>query len=224
MKSHLVNVSDSLAQVVKRLIVVGLICALFACAKPEPEPEPVVLPPPPPQFLDHTVRFQGETLGLIAKWYTGESSNWKQIVEANPGLRPERINMGDVISIPTEIVTREEEMPKNVVGRRARTRASAPVKKTVEKKESTQMETGVSDSSVKEDAKAVAVKEAPGKQAQEKTAKMTKPVEDKSAEDLRELEEALEDALGEEAVSKPAPVKSDADSERQKLLDELLSE
>lgn len=43
---------------------------------------------------------KGETLGDISKEYYGTTTRWKQIVEANPGLRPENLKVGQSIAIP----------------------------------------------------------------------------------------------------------------------------
>ncbi len=64
-----------------------------------------------PQYVTHTVKYSGETLGAIAAWYTGSSINWKEIANANPGLRVKAIRVGDVINIPQAMVTRNEPFP-----------------------------------------------------------------------------------------------------------------
>ncbi len=43
---------------------------------------------------------KGETLGDISKIYFGTTSKWKQIVEANPGVRPENLKVGQSLAIP----------------------------------------------------------------------------------------------------------------------------
>lgn len=91
----------------------SLICLLsLACSKPEP----VVVPEPePPMDHLHEVKYSGETLGLISRWYTGETDNWALIAESNPGLNPNRIFIGQFISIPEALVTRTESLPKRLV-------------------------------------------------------------------------------------------------------------
>ena len=41
-------------------------------------------------YFEHRVKWSGETLSLIAKWYTGSYGNWKAIAQANSGLNPNR--------------------------------------------------------------------------------------------------------------------------------------
>jgi hypothetical protein len=75
-----------------------------------PAPEPVG-----PQFLEHRIAHRGETLGLIARWYTGSADNWKRLVDANPGLRVNSLQLGQVVLIPEEIVTRSEPLPASML-------------------------------------------------------------------------------------------------------------
>lgn len=43
---------------------------------------------------------KGETLGDISKQYFGTTTKWKAILEANPGVRPENLKVGQSLSIP----------------------------------------------------------------------------------------------------------------------------
>ena len=36
----------------------------------------------------HMVQWSGETLPIIAKWYTGDSDNWQFLADANPNINP----------------------------------------------------------------------------------------------------------------------------------------
>ena len=113
-----------------------LIALLAHCApaptQPEPvpsAPEPVPIRPeaasmapaealpsvPQPQPLIHQVRWSGETLSHIARWYTGSQSNWEKIAEANPGLKPRRIRVGDKILIPEALLKIRKLMPRDYV-------------------------------------------------------------------------------------------------------------
>jgi hypothetical protein len=68
-----------------------------------------------PDYLQHTVRWPGESLSIIAKWYTGSLDNWKTLAEANPELNPNRITMGAKIRIPEEMLQTREPMPQDFV-------------------------------------------------------------------------------------------------------------
>jgi hypothetical protein len=123
----------------KRLVFSSLLLVLVLahCAKPPRQPEPVPpapegfpvvqeeeAPPPPeatpppepqPQPYIHEVRWPGETLCHIARWYTGSSNNWKKIAAANPGLNPLRIDIGHRILIPEELLKERKPMPRHYV-------------------------------------------------------------------------------------------------------------
>ncbi|HVO83146.1 MAG TPA: LysM domain-containing protein [Syntrophobacteria bacterium] len=85
-------------------------------AKP-PEPVAAAKPEQPkePPYLVHTVKWPGETLALIAKWYTGDTENWRAIAKANPKLNPRRIRLGSQIEIPAELLKTREPMPREFV-------------------------------------------------------------------------------------------------------------
>lgn len=63
----------------------------------------------------HTVRWSGETLGTIARWYTGSASRWRAIAGANPDLEPERLRLDDEVLIPEDLAVRRAPMPRRVL-------------------------------------------------------------------------------------------------------------
>jgi hypothetical protein len=70
-----------------------------------------------PDYFKHKVQWSGETLSLIAKWYTGRFGNWKALAKENPGLNPNRIGVGNIINIPTEMLNSKEPLPHKVVAK-----------------------------------------------------------------------------------------------------------
>lgn len=80
----------------------------------QPAPQDRVSEPTAADYY-HTVRYSGETLGIISGWYSGTSKNWERIAAANPGLRPERINIGQQILIPADILMRQEPLEESYV-------------------------------------------------------------------------------------------------------------
>jgi len=74
---------------------------------------PETLPPSPPEanYFTHEIKWPGENLGWIARWYTGSSKNWMHLVEANPGINPRRINIGDSVLIPEALLKTRRPMP-----------------------------------------------------------------------------------------------------------------
>ena len=109
------RISWLLNWLVRFSLIAGVLIVGGCNTAPPPEPVEVEVEPPPPVMYEHQVRYQGETLGVISRWYTGKSTNWKMIVDANPGMRPERINIGDTILIPQELVVQEEPLPKRAI-------------------------------------------------------------------------------------------------------------
>lgn len=69
------------------------------------------------QCYRHTVRWPGESLSLIARWYTGASKNWQKLAKANPRLNPNRIKNGNVIVIPAELLKTQEPLPEKIAAR-----------------------------------------------------------------------------------------------------------
>lgn len=91
-------------------------------------------PMPPGQRSEsyvHTVCWSGETLSVIAKWYTGNQNNWKHIVKVNPGLDPMQMKIGDKILIPLALLKTKESMPQKYLGTATR-KKDAPATPLVE--------------------------------------------------------------------------------------------
>ena len=65
----------------------------------------------------HTVRWPGESMSLIARWYTGSSRNWRKLAKANSGIDPNRIKKGHVIVIPTKLLKTREPLPQKIAAR-----------------------------------------------------------------------------------------------------------
>ena len=63
----------------------------------------------------HTVRWRGENLYVIAKWYTGDGENWRVLARANPELEPDRIRVGETIRIPEKIMQTKKPLPQDFV-------------------------------------------------------------------------------------------------------------
>ena len=68
-------------------------------------------------YYKHTVRWPGESLSLIASWYTGSSKNWQKLAQANPRLNPNRIRGGDVIFIPSRLLKTRVPLPQKVAAK-----------------------------------------------------------------------------------------------------------
>ncbi|MDY7032645.1 MAG: LysM peptidoglycan-binding domain-containing protein [Thermodesulfobacteriota bacterium] len=65
----------------------------------------------------HKVRWYGENLSIVSKWYTGKFTHWKAIADANPGINPNRIFVGNKIFIPQDLLNTSEPMPEDFVSK-----------------------------------------------------------------------------------------------------------
>lgn len=72
-------------------------------------------PPRDVPFFVHTVRWRGETISIIAGWYTGDIMNWKAVAEINPEINPTRIYEGNKIRVPEHLMKTRDPMPKEYV-------------------------------------------------------------------------------------------------------------
>lgn len=59
----------------------------------------------------HTVQWKGETLSVIAKWYTGRADNWRALANANAKFNPTLLKKGYRIFIPRHLLKRTDPMP-----------------------------------------------------------------------------------------------------------------
>ncbi len=109
-----VHASIAVASIV---FVISLAIFIQGCLRQTapPEPQKPLELNSEPAAVEHVVSYSGETLALIASWYTGKASNWTFIRDANPGLRPERIALGRRIFIPGRMVIERNPMPKKFV-------------------------------------------------------------------------------------------------------------
>ena len=63
----------------------------------------------------HTVRWQGETLCLIAQWYTGSWKNWRTLADSNSAINPDRLIIGDRVVIPEGLLKNRKPLPHDLV-------------------------------------------------------------------------------------------------------------
>ncbi|UCG12280.1 MAG: LysM peptidoglycan-binding domain-containing protein [Deltaproteobacteria bacterium] len=84
-----------------------------------------------PDYYLHQVRWSGETLPIIAKWYTGRDTNWPVLAKENPSLDPDRLNIGTKIRIPDKLVKTSKPMPLDflsVAAKHGETELRVPLK------------------------------------------------------------------------------------------------
>jgi hypothetical protein len=93
---------------------------------PKPSPPSKEVAPLPAEksgpgetYFTHTIKWSGETLWIIALWYTGDRNNWRGISEAmirvNPNANIHVIHIGDKIPVPKSLMKTQELMPREFV-------------------------------------------------------------------------------------------------------------
>jgi hypothetical protein len=88
-------------------------CNLIAAQKPKTEWKPAETVTRPPYI--HTVKYPGETLRIISKWYTGDVNNWEALAEANPNINHEKMPAGSKIFIPENLLKTTEPLTEEYI-------------------------------------------------------------------------------------------------------------
>jgi DNA-directed RNA polymerase subunit H (RpoH/RPB5) len=85
----------------------------LACASDKQTKQEIAPPPEAqmPEFILHRV-LPGETMASIAKWYTGKKSNWRELAQHNPDLKPWNMKRGDIVKVPREMATAHTNQPE----------------------------------------------------------------------------------------------------------------
>lgn len=68
-------------------------------------------------YHSHYVIYPGETLGIISSWYSGTPNNWQAISAANDNLDPGKVQLGQQIKIPTNIITNYQPITQEYVSK-----------------------------------------------------------------------------------------------------------
>ena len=93
----------------------------------------------------HTVEWPGETLPMIAQWYTGNKDNWKILAKTNPNIASGHLAVDDRVLIPFGLVKNNKGMPKefiatfNAKNSSGQKKPSPKTKQTPENKEEFQL-------------------------------------------------------------------------------------
>jgi hypothetical protein len=224
------------------LTLTGLICGVFVAlmlVSCTPTQEP--LPPPPAdeqsaaEDVIHVIHYQGETLGIISKWYTGKTENWNLLLGANPGLQPTRMRLGQSIHVPGQLVVNRQPLPESVV-KKAISQVSSketeqerpallpadgdmgigPIETTAPEKKS-----GGSPADLNEEKPVI--RQPPLDEAVKPPAEQTIPVKQGADVGMPGVREDGKSQSTPKAQTAPKP-STDQDAERERLLDELLSQ
>ena len=80
-------------------------------------------------YYIHIVRWDGETMSLIARWYIGQYESWKLLARHNPEINPNNIHIGDRVWIPKKDMKTSEQMPKTFVNKYSKNKKNKQIKK-----------------------------------------------------------------------------------------------
>ncbi len=67
--------------------------------------------------ITHNVTYPGETLRMIASWYTGSAENTKRIARINGITTPDLLVIGQAVRIPRYLMKRSDPLPQSEVER-----------------------------------------------------------------------------------------------------------
>jgi len=116
---------------VRKIVSCFLLLSVCGCASKKPE----ALAPAAPaeRYLSHTIAYQGETLGAIARWYTGSVANWPAIAAANPELNPKKLRVGQIVEIPESLAVKREPFTAEYLAQSAKKSEPVEVAKLEQK-------------------------------------------------------------------------------------------
>jgi len=92
------------------LVFINSGCNLFSMKKKEWKPTA-----PQKTHFVHTVKYSGETLSIISKWYTGDVNNWEILANANPHIDYNKMVAGNNIFIPENLLNNRKPLTKEFV-------------------------------------------------------------------------------------------------------------
>jgi hypothetical protein len=95
-----------------------------------------------PDHYEHTVRWPGESLAIIAKWYTGKAKNWSLLADENPDVTPNKLKIGTVIKVPRELVVNTEPMPRSAIPQASKSKRAPGAKGVSPRRSAPQVEQG----------------------------------------------------------------------------------
>ncbi len=88
-------------------------CNLIGAKKTEVVYKPVDTVKSPPYV--HTVKYPGETLRIISKWYTEDENNWEAIAKANPYMDYETMPEGTRVFIPENLLKTTDPLSEGFI-------------------------------------------------------------------------------------------------------------
>ncbi|KJR40097.1 secreted protein [Candidatus Magnetoovum chiemensis] len=109
------NIKKTIVKLINISLLVIISAALpLSCETPSQRPTSIF---GTPKGYTHIVKYKGENLTIISKWYTGVFSNWIKIAKANSITKPKTLQLGDRIFIPQQLLITKKPMPPEYVGK-----------------------------------------------------------------------------------------------------------
>jgi hypothetical protein len=68
-------------------------------------------------YYVHIVRWEGESLSAISRWYIGNYKYWRLLAKHNPELDPYNIHIGDRVWIPKDKMKVFRQMPEEFINK-----------------------------------------------------------------------------------------------------------
>ena len=78
-------------------------------------------------YYIHIVKWEGETLSVIARWYIGHYEDWKLLAIHNPELNPDNIHVGDKVWIPKDDMKTLKQLPAVFLNKASKKKASKKI-------------------------------------------------------------------------------------------------
>lgn len=119
-------------------LIILAVAVLSACTAFKPEVAPMgARGDPPPRKVElpsviylgvpcylHEVRWPEETLGAIARWYTGNLRNARILERITPNLRADDLRRGDMVFVPLELTRRNTPLTRSYARRHGKVPSS----------------------------------------------------------------------------------------------------
>jgi len=83
-------------------------------------------------YFIHIVKWDGESLSLISRWYLGNFEDWKLLARHNSELNPSNIHVGDRVWVPKYQMITSKPMTKSFLESYNKKKHKPIIKKTNE--------------------------------------------------------------------------------------------
>ena len=78
-------------------------------------------------YYVHIVRWKGESLSAISRWYIGNYKYWRLLAKHNPELDPYNTHFGDRVWIPKDKMKVFRQMPEEFINKNDKKKRKKPL-------------------------------------------------------------------------------------------------